>query len=368
LADLILAINAGSSTIKLALFAIGVEEPRLVAKTLVEDKGKELRPLVDAALSELEAKGDGGRLVGIGHRIVHGGTRFAEPVQLTDEVVEAVAALTPLAPLHQPRSLEPVEITRALRPDVPQFACFDTAFHRTIGRTAARYALPRDFENEDGIKKYGFHGLSYEHIARCLGEASAAEDRTVVAHLGNGASLCAMRGGASHDTTMGFSPLDGLVMGTRCGGIDPGVLIYLMRQHRLDADGLERLLYRECGLLGVSGLSSDVRTLEASGDERAEEALALFVFRIVRETAAMAATLGGLDRLVFTGGIGEHSAAIREKAAKGLAWLGVAIDPARNESASPRLDAEASRVAVHIIPADEELTIARHVTALTRVD
>jgi acetate kinase len=362
LADLILVLNAGSSTIKLAVFAAEPGEPRLVARALVEDHGREAGPLVAAALENMSRKADGGRLVGIGHRIVHGGGRFAEPVALTEDTVAAVAALTPLAPLHQPRSLEPVRIMQRLRPGVPQFGCFDTAFHRTIAPVAARYALPRRFEAE-GIRKYGFHGLSYEHVARRLEALGAAASRSVVAHLGNGASLCAMSDGLSRDTTMGFSALDGLVMGTRCGAIDPGVLIYLMRRHGLDADGLERLLYRESGLLGVSGLSADMRTLEASSEPWARDALDLFVHRIVGECASMAATLGGLDRLVFTGGIGEHAASIRAEVCGRLAWLGVTLDARANSAAAARLDAPSSKVALHIIPADEELTIARHVAA-----
>jgi acetate kinase len=269
--------------------------------------------------------------------------------------------------LHQPRSLAPIRALTALRPRLLQVGCFDTAFHQTIARMVARIALPREYEAE-GVRRYGFHGLSYEYIARRLREISPrlAAGRTVVAHLGNGASLCAMRDGKSVDTTMGFSALDGLVMGTRCGSIDPGVLLYLLQEKGISPDRLEHLLYEESGLLGVSGISADMRTLAASDDPRAREALELFVFRAARETAALANTLDGLECLVFTAGIGENSAPIRSAICAKLEWLGVRIAAAANEAHAELISAPDSAVTVLVIPTDEELVVARCALAASR--
>ncbi|UDL94348.1 acetate/propionate family kinase [Lichenihabitans sp. PAMC28606] len=382
--DAVLALNAGSSSIKFGLFgARAADGPVLIAKGLLEDQGSEPHftvrdpagatlvdrqwsgataheDLLGALLEWVETHLDGKKLAAVGHRIVHGGLRFVEPVRLTDETIAAIDDLTPLAPLHQPRSLEPIRALRTLRPDLPQVGCFDTAFHHNLAPPVSRYAVPRRFE-EAGVRKYGFHGLSYHFIAGRLAEVAPelVARRTVVAHLGNGASLCAMRDGRSRDTTMGFTALDGLVMGTRCGAIDPGVVLHLQKQHGMSADAVEHMLYHEAGLLGVSGLSSDMRTLAESDDPRAHEAIDLFGFHVARETAAMANTLGGLDALVFTGGIGEHSAAVRADVCARLVWLGVEIDTAANDQHSERLATPTSRVEVLCLATDEEIVIAR---------
>ena len=383
--EAVIALNAGSSTVKFGLYEVdasgrpslvlrGVldlsDAPRLTARTAdgtplqdrklsgKADEGAGFGELLDLIERHLGSE----RPIAAGHRIVHGGRDLIQPVRLTPDVVEAIEKLTPLAPLHQPRSLAPIHALAALRPELPQVGCFDTAFHQTIGTTVARVALPRKYEAE-GVRRYGFHGLSYEYIAGRLREISPrlAAGRTVVAHLGNGASLCAMRDGKSLDTTMGFSALDGLVMGTRCGSIDPGVLLYLIQEKGISAESLEHLLYEESGLLGVCGISADMRTLAASDDPHAREALELFVFRAARETAALANTLGGLDCLVFTAGIGEHSAPVRSAICAKLEWLGVRIDAAANEAHAELISAPESAVAVLVIPTDEELVIARSV-------
>jgi acetate kinase len=296
---------------------------------------------------------------------VHGGRDFTAPVRLTAEILQQLDALTPLAPLHQPHSLAPIRTLMKLRPGLPQVACFDTAFHRTMPAVAMRFALPREYEAE-GVRRYGFHGLSYEYIAGALRQEApcVAAGRVVVAHLGNGASLCGMRDGRSQDTTMGLTALDGLVMGTRCGTLDAGVVLYMLQQKRLDAHAVEHVLYERSGLLGVSGLSSDMQVLLASSDKRAREAVELFAFRIGQETAAMAASLGGLDGFVFTGGIGEHAAEVRAMVGERLHWLGVELDAAANiginKGSAGRISTSGSRVDVYVIPTDEEATIARH--------
>jgi acetate kinase len=385
--DTVLALNVGSSSLKFGLFdragtsasvrgkidGIG-KAPRFTAtdssaRTIEDRDWNTERASHGAVLGELldwiEQRLGGEKLVGVGHRIVHGGREFSAPVRLTPEVVDRLDALTPLAPLHQPGSLAPVRVIAQMRPELVQVGCFDTAFHHGLEPPVSRYAIPRALE-EEGVRRYGFHGLSYEFVAGRLGEIAPglAAGRTVVAHLGNGASLCAMRGGVSVDTTMGFSALDGLVMGTRPGALDPGVLLHLLRKPGFTPQRLEEFLYRDCGLLGVSGISSDMRTLEASEDPRAEEAIDLFAFRLSRETAAMANTLGGLDGLVFTGGIGEHSAGTRAKACRRLAWLGVELDEAANAAGAEVISSPASRVVVRIVPTDEEAVIARHTARL----
>jgi acetate kinase len=303
----------------------------------------------------------GDTLVAVAHRIVHGGQDFIEPVRLTDPIVTALDRLTPLAPLHQGHCLSPVRAIMALRPGLPQIACFDTAFDHTMPPLATRFSLPREYEAR-GVRRYGFHGLSYEHIARTLHATAPglASGRVIVAHLGNGASLCALRNGRSIDTTMGFTALDGLMTGTRCGTIDPGVVLYMLREQRLDANAIEDVLYRRSGLLGVSGISSDMRALIASTDVHAKDAIELFVYRIGREAAALVGALGGLDGLVFTAGIGEHVAEIRAAVCDRLAWLGVAVDPAANAHHANRISSPNSRVDVRVIPADEEAAMIRH--------
>jgi acetate kinase len=293
---------------------------------------------------------------------VHGGLDFAGPVRITPEVIEALQALSPLAPLHQPHNLAPIRAIAEMRPDLPQIACFDTAFHRTQAPVAQAFAIPRRL-SEAGIRRYGFHGLSYEYIATQLAglDPLLARGRVIVAHLGNGASLCAMHAGRSVASTMGFTAADGLVMGTRCGALDPGVLIHLMDAYGMDARALEAMIYKESGLLGVSGISSDMRTLRASAEPAAAEAVALFVHRIIREIGSHAAALGGLDALIFTAGIGENDAATRAEVADGCGWLGLTLDAGLNAAGSGRISGAGSRVSAWVVPTDEEGMIARHV-------
>jgi acetate kinase len=301
------------------------------------------------------------RLVAVGHRVVHGGTRFSRPVLIGPGTLAELETLVPLAPLHQPHNLAAIRAVSERTPALPQVACFDTAFHRTQPPVAQAFAVPRRY-SEAGVRRYGFHGLSYEYIASVLSrtDARAGAGRTVVAHLGNGASMCALRAGQSVATTMSFTALDGLVMGTRCGSIDPGVLLYLIDQHRMDARALERLLYEESGLLGVSGGSSDMRDLLASSDASAAEAVDLFVYRINRELGSLAAALGGLDALVFTGGIGENAAPIRARVCREAQWLGVELDEEANAARGPCISRAGSRCPVWVIPTNEELMIALH--------
>jgi acetate kinase len=304
-------------------------------------------------------------LAAVGHRVVHGGMDFSSPVRVDAGVLAALDRLVPLAPLHQPHNLAPIRIIAEREPALAQVACFDTAFHRTQPHVAQSFALPAAVSAR-GVRRYGFHGLSYEYIATVLPEydPAAAAGNVVVAHLGNGASLCALRGGRSIATTMGFTPLDGLMMGTRCGALDPGVVMYLCDELALDTSAIETMLYRESGLLGVSGISSDMRTLLASDSPRAKEAIDLFVYRFGRELGSLAAALGGIDALVFTAGIGEHAVPIRERVCRDAAWLGVELDAAANDRGGPRISPGGARVSAWVIPTDEELMIARHVRAL----
>jgi acetate kinase len=305
-------------------------------------------------------------IAAVGHRVVHGGRRLTAPAIIDAEVLREIEALVPLAPLHQPHAVAAIKAIAALAPEVPQVACFDTAFHQWQPREAQAFALPSRYASEE-IRRYGFHGLSYEYVASALvhHDHRAAHGRTVVAHLGNGASLCALEGGLSTATTMGFSTLDGLVMGTRCGGLDPGVLFYLLERHGLDPAELRRVLHEESGLLGVSGISSDMRELLKSADHRAAEAVNLFVYRIGRELGSMAAALRGLDALVFTGGIGEHAAVIRARVCHDARWLGIELDPVANVEGGPRISTPHSPVSVWVIPTDEESIIAAHTHRLT---
>lgn len=386
-ADAILALNAGSSSIKFAVFEI-VEEERLplasrgeiegigtaphflardAAGTVLaerrwpEDDARGHEALLDGLLRWVDAHLGQDALAAVGHRVVHGGRDHASPVRLTEDVVRALDQLTPLAPLHQPHSLAPVRAILALRPGLPQVACFDTAFHHGLPALATRFALPRVYEAA-GVRRYGFHGLSYEYVARHLRESAPdlIAGRVIAAHLGNGASLCAMRDGCSVDTTMGFTALDGLIMGTRCGTLDPGVVLYMLQQQGLQPGDVEHVLYRESGLLGVSRLSSDMRALLASPDSRAREAVELFAFRAAREAAALAASLGGLDGIVFTAGIGEHAAPVRAAICGRLGWLGVELDMDANARGADRISRPSSPIEVRVVPTDEEAMIARH--------
>ncbi|WP_298252907.1 acetate/propionate family kinase [Bradyrhizobium sp.] len=389
MSEAVLVLNAGSSSIKLGLFDISPAEPTLRCKGLLDEQektprivvtdtsGKQLfeksRPADEVAgtglladiFAWIEDYLEGGRLAAVGHRIVHGGRDFTGPVMIADQTLAALEALTPLAPLHQPRCLAPVRAVKSLQPSLPQIASFDTAFHHSLRPPAGRFAIPRHFE-ERGIRRYGFHGLSFEYIASRLAVLGSEwiQKRTVVAHLGNGASLCAMHEGKSLDTSMGLTPLDGLVMGTRCGTIDPGVLLYLMQEEGMSANEVQHLLYEKSGLLGVSGVSADMRALLASREAAAREAIDLFTFRAAADVAVMANTLGGLDGLVFTGGIGEHAAEIRQQICDRLAWLGVGLNAAANARGQWSIAAPDSKVVVLVIATSEETTIARHCRAL----
>ena len=382
--DAVLALNAGSSSIKFALFEVGdAVDPACVLRGQLEGIGAaphftardtsgavagERRwpdgaaptheALLDGLLAFIEAHLGGDSLVAVGHRVVHGGLAFRAPVVIDPDVITRIEALTPLAPLHQPHSVAPVRAIMASRPGLAQVACFDTAFHATMPPVATRVALPAKYA-QDGVQRYGFHGLSYEYIAQRLRRdlPHLASGRVVVAHLGNGASLCALGGGESQDTTMGFTALDGLVMGTRCGSLDPGVLLYLLQQKAMSPHALEHLLYKESGLLGVSGLSSDMRELLGSDAQAARDAVELFVFRIARETAAMAASLGGIDGFIFTAGIGEHAPEIQDAVCARLRWLGVTLG---ERGPGTRISAAGSKVEVHVIATDEEAMIGQH--------
>jgi acetate kinase len=392
--EAVLTINAGSSSLKFSLYRIGEEDrPALSASGQIEGIGTSPQFTVEDADGQVlvdqrwpdergfdhersfrvvggwlrDHFGDRTSLLGVGHRVVHGGVDYAAPVRVDPGVLARLEALCPLAPLHQPHNLAGIRAVAAVQPDLLQVACFDTAFHRGHPDLADWFALPRRFY-DDGIRRYGFHGLSYEYIASVLSELAPeiAKGRVVVAHLGSGASMCAIRGGRSQDSTMGFTALDGLPMGTRCGALDPGVVLHLNRAYGMDADAIERMLYHECGLKGVSGISNDMRDLLASDDPRARHAIALFVWRISRELGALAAVQGGLDGLVFTAGIGERSAEIRKRVCEKAAWLGIELDQAANARGGPRISADGSRVAVYAIPTDEELMIARHTLAVLR--
>jgi acetate kinase len=390
MADAILVLNAGSSSLKFSVF-LEAEPPEPLLRGQLEGLytkphfvardqtgaavGEQEWPAGsqlghDGAIDFLFTWGRDGALTGhrvaaAGHRVVHGGLTFTRPVRIDAAVLTALDALVPLAPLHQPHNLAAIRAVARLAPQLPQVACFDTSFHRTQPAVAQAFALPRRFA-EEGVIRYGFHGLSYEYIAAALPrlDARAAAGRTVVAHLGNGASMCAMLGGKSVASTMGFTAVDGLPMGTRCGALDPGVMLYLMDRQGMDARALEKLIYQQSGLLGVSGVSSDMRTLLASPDPHAVEAIDLFVYRIGRELGSLAAALGGLDALVFTGGIGENAAAIRARVCRDAAWLGVELDEAANTANGPRISRPDSRAAAWVIPTNEELMIARHARQL----
>ncbi|MBX6421629.1 MAG: acetate/propionate family kinase [Nevskia sp.] len=381
----LLVINAGSSSIKFSLYATlpdrtlaagvhgQVEKIGADARLAVRDaQGGRLAEGPVAAATHEQAIGAIHRwlsghigaeraLAGVGHRVVHGGPRLTLPLRVDAEVLRELEALTPLAPLHQPHSIAGIRAIARLAPEVPQVACFDTAFHRSQPELAQRFALPGALTAK-GVRRYGFHGLSYESIVAALAERAPAlaRGRLVVAHLGNGASLCAIRAGRSVASTMGFTPLDGLVMGTRAGALDPGVVLYLLQEEKMDLAAVTEFLYRRCGLLGVSGLSADMRTLLASDAPSAREAVDLFVYRIGRELGSMAAALGGLDGLVFTGGIGEHSAVIRARVAAEARWLGVRLAATANESGAARISAPDSAVAVWVLESDENGVIARH--------
>ena len=390
MSDAILVLNAGSSSIKFSVFLVQSDRlelllngqteglytaPRFKAKDAAGealegrewDKGTRLGH--DGAIEHLIGflrghRGDH-RLIAIGHRVVHGGLNYAEPTLVNAEVLTNLEKLVPLAPLHQPHNLAPIRIVAERTPDMPQVACFDTAFHRAQPELAQAFALPPAITDR-GVRRYGFHGLSYEYIASALPgiDAKAAAGRVIVAHLGNGASMCAIKAGKSMASTMGFTAVDGLPMGTRSGALDPGVVLYLMDEMKMDARAIEKLIYQESGLLGVSGISSDMRALLESKEPRAKLAVDLFVYRIGRELGSLAAALGGLDAVVFTGGFGERAVAIRERVCRDAGWLGIELDPAANGKDGPRISTTASRVPAWVMPTNEELMIARHTRRL----
>ncbi|HXU90634.1 MAG TPA: acetate/propionate family kinase, partial [Methylomirabilota bacterium] len=385
--DIILVLNAGSSSIKFSMFAVaprGEDLPlsyrgsidgigsdarfvvadadgrRVVDQAVAAQRGATDHEAVLPVLHEwIAGHTDHLHVAAVGHRVVHGGEQFSAPVRIDDAILDQLEKLAPLAPLHQPHNLAPIRVIARIAPDIPQVACFDTAFHRTQPPVSQLYALPRDL-SVTGIKRYGFHGLSYEYIASVLPRivGDAARDRVVVAHLGNGCSMCAMRDGKSVATTMGFTALEGLPMGTRCGAIDPGVVLYLLTERGMSVADVSDLLYHRSGLLGVSGVSNDMRKLLASNTREAAEAIELFVYRINRELGSLVAALGGLDVLVFTAGIGEHAPSVRARVCEQAAWLGVQLDPAANAGGGPRVSSAHSRVSVWVIPTNEELMIA----------
>ena len=388
--DAIAVLNAGSSSLKFSLYADRGGELQLVARgqaeglftspkfvakdgagNVVDQKawgdGQKLghEGALDYLVSVLRRHYADHRLAAVGHRVVHGGLEYTRPTRVDAAVVDALEKYVPLAPLHQPHNLAPIRLLLARDPGLAQVACFDTAFHRAQPEVAQAFALPRRI-TERGVLRYGFHGLSYEYIAQVLPQfdARAASGKTVVLHLGNGASMCAIADGRSMASTMGFTAADGLPMGTRCGTLDPGVVLYMMDELHMDARAIERLIYQESGLLGVSSISSDMRTLQESADPRAKAAIDLFAYRIGRELGSLSAALGGLDAIVFTAGIGEHSVSLRERVCRDAHWLGVELDGAANARHGPRISSTSSRTAAWVIPTNEELMIARHTKAV----
>ncbi len=388
----LLTFNPGSSSIKLGLFALEPEGPKLFGKGVIDLRHapltlhlaegdrttdvlltaavtKDLHDVVEETFGWITRHFAAADVSAVGHRVVHGGDRFAGPTRITDETLAGIEALVPLAPLHQPQSVSLIRAVRHLRPALPQVASFDTAFHTSQSDLVRRFALPRTLFDA-GVKRYGFHGLSYKFISAQLRRIApdVAAGRVIVAHLGSGASLCGLQSGISRDTSMGFSTLDGIPMATRSGALDPGVLIHLVKTRGMTIEAVEDMLYHGSGLLGVSGISADTRELLVSREPAAKEALDLFAFRIAREVAATANTLGGLDGLVFTAGIGEHQPEIRAAICARLAWLGVSIDPDANGRHATRIDAAASAVAVFVIATDEERVIAEEVLSVLHDD
>jgi acetate kinase len=385
-----LVLNAGSSSLKFCVYrrheaegwrlgargqidGIGTS-PRLTAKDetgaaladqKLGDRVRDGRAALDVLAGWLHERYGGSPVLGVGHRVVHGGAKYAKPVVVTPGVIADLKALAPLAPLHQPYNVGAIDAVAERMPEVPQVACFDTGFHRGQPAVAELVPLPQEIR-EGGVQRYGFHGLSYEYIASALPAVAPeiAEGRVIVAHLGSGASLCAMKARKSMDSSLGFTALDGLCMGTRPGSVDPGVILHLFQTVGLSAKEVETLLYKKSGLLGVSGISNDMRELEASRDPRARMAVDYFVYQAAKHIGALAAVLGGVDALVFTAGIGEHSSAIRRRICEASAWLGVTLDGAANDQHGPRITQAGSRVSAWVIPTNEELMIARHAGAL----
>jgi acetate kinase len=356
----ILTLNAGSSSLKYALFNGSAR----IAAGKIDGIAGDYSAMLDKVLAWTQTHLNGAALTAAGHRIVHGGD-YAGPRLLDGATMTALEALAPLAPLHQPHNLAAVTALASLRPGIAQVGCFDTAFHQSMGATARRFALPRAL-SASGIRRYGFHGLSFDYIAGKLKEIAPGQagGRIIIAHLGSGASLCALKAGRSIDTTMSLTPLDGLVMGTRCGDLDPGVVLYLTEARGMDAAAFQDLLYNRSGLLGVSGISADMRALLASDEAAAKEAIDLFVWRAARQIGALSASLGGLDGIVFTGGIGENSPAIRAAIAARLGWLGIVLDAAANDAGTVTISTPDSAALAFAIPTDEEAVMARDVLAV----
>ena len=388
--DYALVLNAGSSSLKFCVFhrpagenwhlesrgqieGIGTA-PELSAKgasgeVLVKEdlsgKVRDGRTALEALGAWLRSKYGGARILGVGHRVVHGGTKYDRPVVVNQQVLKDLRELIPLAPLHQPHNLAAIETICERMPDVPQVACFDTSFHRGHASVAELIPLPAEI-TKAGLQRYGFHGLSYEYIASVLPEVAPeiAKRRVIVAHLGSGASMCAMSEGKSVDSTMAFTALDGLCMGTRPGGLDPGVVLYLFQNLGLSVKEVESILYKKAGLLGISGISNDMRDLLGRSEPEARLAVDYFIYRTAKEIGALAAALGGIDALVFTAGIGENSPEIRRRVCEASSWLGVELDPTANSGKDPRISAPQSKVSVWVIPTNEELMIARHTATL----
>ncbi len=390
MADAIVVLNAGSSSIKFSLFSLGEKSLDVEARGQIEglftspkfvSKDEAGKVLSEKSWGEGKSLGHEGaldhlvaylrgelkvhRLVGVGHRIAHGGPEISRPLRVDPQVVTKLEKFIPLAPLHQPHNLAPIRFLMDRVPQLPQVACFDTSFHRSNTQISQMFALPMEYF-ETGVRRYGFHGLSYEYVASVLPEYDdkAARGRTVVLHLGNGASMCAMNASQSAACTMGFCAVDGLMMGTRSGSLDPGVVLFLMAQRGMSAPEIEKLIYTRSGLLGVSGISSDMRTLLASDDPRAKLAVDLYLYRIQRELGSLAAGLQGLDSIVFTGGIGENAALIRARVCRDAAWLGIELDEGSNARGGPRISPASSRVSAWVIRTNEELMIARHTRKL----
>ena len=391
----VLVLNAGSSSLKFAVFRIGEQADADAALMRGQVAGIGSKPVFSAAvngaqadsgpppanlgeiadhqqaisvaLGWVDAHADGLDLIGVGHRVVHGGPDRRQPALVTPRLLQELDALSPLAPHHQPHNLAAIRAVAESAPDLPQVACFDTAFHASQDPVARLLPLPRPLRDQ-GLQRYGFHGLSYEFITAAVPayNGGVLPGRLIVAHLGNGASLCAIHDGRSVATSMGFSTLDGLLMGTRCGGIDPGVLLHLMREQGMDEAALSHLLYNESGLLGVSGISADMQVLLGSDEPAAATAVELFCYTLVRAVGSMAAALGGVDAMVFTGGIGEHAAAVRDKVCAQLTWLGLDCDAAANAAGGPLITTPNSHLKAWVIPTNEELIIARHAARLIR--
>ena len=388
--DTILVVNAGSSSVKFQVFSIEGEgrlrrqikgqmdgigsRPRLRASGATGDPLADRAYPIEAVADVPAAMGIAGdwlrdelriNPIAVGHRVVHGGPEYDRPVLIDHGIVARLEKFVALAPLHQPHNLAPIRSILANFPALPQVACFDTAFHRTHGEVADYYAIPHQLHAE-GVRRYGFHGLSYEYIAKTLPQVAPdiAKRRVIVAHLGSGASMCALKAGQSVESTMGFTALDGLPMGTRPGQLDPGVVLYLISEKAMTPSNVQNFLYRDCGLKGLSGVSNDMRELEASDDPRAKLAIDYFVYRIGLNAGMLAAALQGLDAFVFTAGIGENSARIRTRVAEQLAWLGVALDPAENSRHARLISRSGSLIPVYVVPTDEELMIAQHTLSL----